>query len=87
MRKSSSTGGREGSHDVVEESKDQSYKNERGGADTTRRAREGLCVSEHPFLLFCELLSLQCRAHHLPDGLVVSVEPVELKGGCQRTLK
>lgn len=75
-----------GSHDVVEESEDQSEEEERGGADTIGRGGEGLCVLEHPVLLFWEALFVQLRAHHLPDGLVVSVEPAELKGGCQRNL-
>lgn len=75
-----------GSHNVVEESEDQSKEDERGGADATLRGGEGLCISEHPILFLFEPLFVQLRAHHLANGLVVSVEPAELKQGCRRNL-
>lgn len=70
----------------MEESEDQSDEDERGGADATRRGGEGLCVFEHPVLLICEPLFVQLRAHHLPNGLVVTVEPVQLKRGVRGIL-
>lgn len=70
----------------MEESEDQSDGDERGGADTTGRGGEGLCVFEHPVLLILEALSVQLRAHHLPNGVVVSVEPAQLKRGVRGIL-
>lgn len=69
------------SHHVVEEGDDQSDDDEQRGADATLRGREGLRVSDHPILLLFEPLFVQLRAHHLPNGLVVGVEPAELQRG------
>lgn len=70
----------------MEESEDQSDEDERGGADATGRGGEGLCVFEHPVLLIREPLFVQLRAHYLPNGLVVTVEPVQLKRGVRGIL-
>lgn len=75
-----------GSHNVAEESKDQSHEEERGGADASLRGGEGLRVSEHPVLFLLEPLFVQLSAHHLANSLVVSVEPAELKQGRQRII-
>lgn len=69
------------SHHVVEEGDDQADENEGGGADATLSGRKGLRVSDHPVLLLFQPLPVQLGAHHLPNGLVVAVEPVELKQG------
>ena len=72
---------RRASGEAVEQSDGQSDERQRGGTDGGRRAGrgEGLGVSEHPELLFTELLSVQLRTHQPPDRLVVGVQPLELE--------